>query len=186
MRTQLPASRDRPPFTRSRERLRGPASPDPGATRDGSRCDLMALLARSVLVAAALLIALGPIATARAISLSDLVPSGRWQALPWAGRPRGDRPRCLVADLHSYEPDFGTAGLTVMGPLAAADGESSGMVFGWTATARDPAYLFTSLALPEGGRRHHWIAGDDPPGPAESRRRPGRQSLGLRDRRRRL
>jgi hypothetical protein len=103
---------------------------------------------RLTVAAVAVLVALGPIATARAVSLSDRVPNA-----PVAGADlvRSGYEATVGADLvtssRSYEPDFGTAGLTVMGPLAAEDGESSGMVLGWTATPRDPAYLFTVDAL---------------------------------------
>jgi hypothetical protein len=113
--------------------------------------------------AAALLIALGPIATARAISLSELVPTGPVAAvtLEWSAVEVSVRAD-LIASSHVYEPDFGTAGLTVTGPLAAADGESSGMVLCWTATARDPAYLFSVTALfPRGVGS--WSAGDEIP-----------------------
>ena len=113
--------------------------------------------------AAALLIVLGPIATARAISLSELLPAGRvaGATLVWSGVEVSVRAD-LIAISRAYEPDFGTAGLTVMGPFAAADGESSGMVLGWTATARDPAYLFSVTALfPKGVGS--WSAGDEIP-----------------------
>jgi len=100
------------------------------------------------LLAVALLTALGPITAARAISLSDLAVTGPvagarpvWNDLEVAVNAE------LVASSHFYQPDFGTAGRTVMGPFAAADGKSSGMVFRWTATARDPAYLFTVDSL---------------------------------------
>jgi hypothetical protein len=100
------------------------------------------------LVAVALLTALGPIATARAISLSDLVLTGPGAG---AGLVWNDLEVTVSADLvvssRFYQPDFGTAGRTVTGPFAAADGKSSGMVFRWTATARDPAYLFSVDSL---------------------------------------
>jgi len=114
--------------------LLGPGS---GADAGWLGAILAVLLRRSSLLAVALLTALGPIATARAISLSDLVLTG-----PVAGVSAD-----LVASSHFYQPDFGTAGRTVMGPFAAADGKSSGMVFRWSATARDPAYLFTVDSL---------------------------------------
>jgi len=112
-------------------------------------------------MAAALLTVLGPIAAARATSFSELVLPG-----PEAGAElvRSDFEATastdLVASSHSYEPDFGTAGFTVTGPFAAPDGESSGMVFCWTATPRDPAYLFTVTSLfPRG--ISSWTRGDE-------------------------
>jgi len=119
------------------------------------------LLRSSVLAVVALLMALGPIATARAIPLPELVPTGSvaGSGLVWSDfeiNVSAD----LVASSHSYELDFGTAGLTVTGPFARADGESGGMVIGWTATSRDPAYLFTATSLfPQGVSS--WTAGDE-------------------------
>jgi hypothetical protein len=100
------------------------------------------------LVAVALLTALGPVATARAIPHSDLVLTG---PVAGAGLTWNDLEVTVSVDLvvssHFNQPDFGTAGRTVMGPFAAADGKSSGMVFRWTATARDPVYLFSVDSL---------------------------------------
>lgn len=112
-------------------------------------------------LAAALLTVLGPITAARAISFTELVLPG-----PVAGAElvrsdfEGTASTDLVAGSHSYEPDFGTAGFTVTGPFAAPDGESSGMVFCWTPTARDPAYLYTVTSLfPRG--ISSWTRGDE-------------------------
>ena len=98
--------------------------------------------------AAVLLIVFGPIATARATSLSELAPSGpvAGATLVWSGA-EVNVPADLIASSHAYQPEFGTAGLTVTGSFAAADGESSGVVLSWTAAARDPAYLFSVTAL---------------------------------------
>jgi hypothetical protein len=97
---------------------------------------------------AALLIVLGSVATAGASTLSEIAPARPLAEVPlaWSGIEVTVRAG-LVASAHSSELDFGTAGLTVMGPFAAADGESSGMVLGWIPTARDPAYLFTATSL---------------------------------------
>ena len=112
-------------------------------------------------LAAALLTVLGPITAARAISFSELVPVS-----PVAGAElvrsgfEATVSTDLVVGARSYEPDFGTAGFTVTGPFAAPDGESSGMVFCWTATARDPAYLYTVTSLFPGGISS-WTRGDE-------------------------
>jgi hypothetical protein len=110
------------------------------------------------LAAAALLALLVPIAAARAASLSELVFTA-----PLAGAELAwsDLEVAVSADLvPSAEPDFGTAGLTVTGPLTAADGESSGMVFYWTAMAKDPAYLVSATSLFSSGVGS-WPAGDE-------------------------
>ena len=101
---------------------------------------------------AALLIVLGPIATAGASTLSEIAPTRPLAEVPlaWSGIEVTVRAG-LVASSRSSELDFGTAGLTVMGPFAAADGESSGMVLSWTVTERDPAHLFSATALLKGG-----------------------------------
>jgi len=110
---------------------------------------------------AALLIVLGPIATAGASTLSEIAPTRPLAEVPlaWSGIEVTVRAG-LVASSRSSELDFGTAGLTVMGPFAAADGESSGMVLGWTPTARDPAYLFTVTSLFSTGVGG-WHSGDE-------------------------
>ena len=112
-------------------------------------------------LAAALLTVLGPITAARAIPFTEFVLAG-----PVAGAElvRSDFEATastdLIASAHAYEPDFGTVGFTVTGPFAAPDGESSGMVFCWTATAGDPAYLFTVNSLFPRGIRS-WTRGDE-------------------------
>jgi hypothetical protein len=104
----------------------------------------VAALRRGSGLAAALLTALAPIAAAQAISFSDLaladpVASARLVSSDLAISASSGR----VARLHSYQFDFGPAGLTVTGPFAASDGESGGVVLSWAVTVRDPAYLVT-------------------------------------------
>jgi len=106
-------------------------------------------------LAAALLTVLGPITAARAIPFTEFVLAG---PVAGAGLVRSDFE--ATASTHAYEPDFGTVGFTVTGPFAAPDGESSGMVFCWTATAGDPAYLFTVNSLFPRGIRS-WTRGDE-------------------------
>lgn len=109
---------------------------------------------------AALLMVLAPIAAARAVSVSEfaLAGSGTGAELLWSEFEVAVN-AALVHGSDSYEPDFGTAGLTVTGPFAAADGESGGMVFCWTAMARDPAYLISASSFFRTGGRS-WIDRD--------------------------
>lgn len=103
-----------------------------------------AALRRGSGLAAALLMALAPVAAARAIPCSDLaladpVASARPVSSDFAITAGNGR----VARLDSHQFDFGPAGFTVTGPFAASDGESGGMVLSWAVAVRDPAYLVT-------------------------------------------
>ena len=113
-----------------------------------------------LLAAASLLTLLGPAAAARAAS-SDPVATGSALGgeLAWKDF-EATAALDPIADSHCCELDFGAAGLTVTGPFAAPDGESSGMVFSWTAAPRDPAYLVTVTSLSSKGFST-WIAGDE-------------------------
>jgi len=112
------------------------------------------------LAVAALLTVLLPIAMARAASLSEFAPAGprAGDELVWTEFEVAVSVERVPAS-DSYEPIFGTAGLMVTGPFAAADGEGGGMVFCWTSMARDPAYLITATSLFSTGRRS-WIDSD--------------------------
>jgi hypothetical protein len=113
--------------------------------------------------AAALLTVLGLAAAARANPLSEpplAGPAADAQRV-WSELEVGFRAD-LPARASSYLPDFGTAGLTVTGPLAAEDGESSGMVLRWSAGGRDPAYLVSATSL-FSANAPSWIAADKSP-----------------------
>ena len=133
-----------------------------GKSGSATRRDFAALLARSILVAAALLMALGSLAAVRAIPLSDVTSSSSEPARDLGQDHFEVTPDSVgFGELQSGEIDFGTAGLAVTGPLAAGGGESRGLVFGWKATAKDPAHLVTVGSLfSKGIGGGAWVAGE--------------------------